>query len=531
MTTNEESTHAGDSETGNRRPHARPVLAARALAGILAAAVTLGVGELVAVPFGSSASPFFAVGSTTVDRSPSWAREIAITAFGTNDKAALFIGMSILIAIFAALAGVVERPRRPYGSLVLVALSIVGMYAATTRPGATAVDAVPTLTGVAAGVLTLMLLTRRADEIDDAAHAGTGVPRRQFLVLAGAAATVAVAAGVAGRNLAGTLAGAISNRMAFVAPLVSAGNRAPAVVPGTDIAVPGATPFVTGNDAFYRIDTALQVPMLTTDDWTLRIHGMVDREIRLSWSDLMARTPIERTITLTCVSNEIGGALAGTATWVGYPIKDLLDEVGISPDADMLLSTSADGFTAGTPTALLRDGRDALLAVTMNGEPLPFEHGYPARQVVPGLYGFVSATKWVVDWEVTRFDRAQAYWTRRGWAEQAPIKTASRIDAPASFARVPAGEVLVAGTAWAQHRGVARVEVRVDDGPWDDATLAEEYSIDTWRQWYWRWQASPGTYTLQVRATDRGGEVQTEMRVEPIPDGASGWHTRSITVV
>ncbi|NLU63751.1 molybdopterin-dependent oxidoreductase [Rhodococcus sp. HNM0563] len=531
MTTNEESTHAGDPDTGNRRPHARPVLAARALAGILAAAVTLGVGELVAVPFGSSASPFFAVGSTTVDRSPSWAREIAITAFGTNDKAALFIGMSILIAVFAALAGVVERPGRPYGSLVLVGLGLVGVYAATTRPGATVVDAVPTIVGVAAGLATLTILTRCALGIDHATHAGSGIPRRRFLVLAGAAAAVAVSAGMAGRHLAGSIAGAVRNRMAFVAPLVKTADRAPAVAPGSEIAVPGATPFITGNNTFYRIDTALQVPMLTTDDWALRIHGMVDREITLSWDDLTARTPVERTITLTCVSNEVGGSLAGTATWIGYPIKDLLDEVGISPDADMLLSTSADGFTVGTPTALVRDGRDALLAVTMNGEPLPFEHGYPVRQVVPGLYGFVSATKWVVDWEVTRFDRAQAYWTRRGWAEQAPIKTASRIDVPAPFARVTAGEVLVAGTAWAQHRGIARVEVRVDGGPWGDATLAEEYSVDTWRQWHWRWQAVPGTHTLQVRATDRGGEVQTELRVEPIPDGASGWHTRSITVV
>ncbi|MFD6896654.1 molybdopterin-dependent oxidoreductase [Rhodococcus sp. NPDC060086] len=529
----QEGSVTGDS--GDHRPSLRLGIPARALAGVLSAGVVLGIGELVAVPFGSSASPFFAVGSTTVDRSPAWAREIAITAFGTNDKAALFIGMSILIAVFAAVAGVVERPRRPYGSIVLVVLGLVGVYAALSRPGATPVDALPTIVGVAAGILTLRLLTCRAPERDEAGHTPAptlaGVSRRRFLTVASTAAAVAVAAGVAGRHLAGSIAGAVRNRMAFVLPLVGMSDRAPAVASGTEIAVPGATSFVTGNNVFYRIDTALQVPMLTTDDWSLRIHGMVDREITLSWRDLMARTPIERTITLTCVSNEVGGDLAGTATWVGYPIKDLLDEAGISPDADMLLSTSADGFTVGTPIDILRDGRDALLAVTMNGEPLPFEHGYPARQVVPGLYGFVSATKWVVDWEVTRFDRAQAYWTRRGWAEKAPIKTASRIDVPASFARVSAGEVLVAGTAWAQHRGISRVEVRVDDGPWADATLAEEYSIDTWRQWYWRWQAVPGTHTLQVRATDKDDEVQTEVRVEPIPDGASGWHTRSVTVV
>ncbi|MGW0040292.1 molybdopterin-dependent oxidoreductase [Rhodococcus sp. NPDC003348] len=505
-------------------------LPGRALSGVLAAAVILGVGELVAVPIGSSASPFFAVGSTTVDRSPAWAREFAIKTFETNDKPALFIGMSVLIVVLAAIAGIVERTRRPYGSAILVALGAVGVYAATTRPGATAVDAVPTIVGVAAGVLTLRLLTCRARDLDEPAPERVAMSRRRFLVLAGTAAAVAVAAGAAGRHLAGTIAGAVRNRMAFVLPAVAARNRAPAVAPGMDIAVPGATPFVTSNEDFYRIDTALRVPMLTTDDWSLRIHGMVDREITVRWADLVARTPIERTITLTCVSNEVGGSLAGNATWIGYRIKDLLDEAGVSPDADMLLSTSSDGFTSGTPIAVLRDGRDAMLAVTMNGQPLPFEHGYPVRQVVPGLYGFVSATKWVVDWEVTRFDRAQAYWTRRGWGERAPIKTASRIDVPASFAHVGAGDVLVAGTAWAQHRGIARVEVRADNGPWQDATLAPEYSIDTWRQWTWRWRATPGTHTLQVRATDLDGNVQTEQRAEPIPDGASGWHSRSLTV-
>lgn len=503
---------------------------ARALSGILAAAVTLGVGELVSVPIGSAASPFFAVGSTTVDRSPAWAREFAISTFGTNDKPALFIGMSVLIVLLAAVAGIVERTRRPYGSAILVALGVVGVYAASTRPTATAASAFPTIVGVAAGVVVLRLLTTRSRDLDAGTAERDTMSRRRFLALAGTAATVAVAAGAVGRQVAGTIAGAVRNRMAFVAPLVAPGDRAPAIGLGTDIGVPGATPFVTGNDVFYRIDTALQVPMLTTDEWSLRIHGMVDREITVNWADLMSRTPIERTITLTCVSNEVGGTLAGNATWVGYPMKDLLDEAGVSPDADMLLSTSSDGFTSGTPIAVLRDGRDAMLAVTMNGEPLPFEHGYPVRQVVPGLYGFVSATKWVVDWEITRFDRAQAYWTRRGWAEQAPIKTASRIDLPASFGRVDAGPVLVAGTAWAQHRGIAQVEVRVDNGPWQRADLARQYSIDTWRQWTWEWQAEPGTHTLQVRATDLDGNVQTDQRVEPIPDGATGWHTRSVTV-
>ncbi|WP_137725958.1 molybdopterin-dependent oxidoreductase [Prescottella subtropica] len=506
-------------------------LPGRVLAGVLAAGAVLGVGELVAVPIGSASSPFFAVGATTVDRSPAWAREFAITTFGTDDKPALFLGMTALIVVLAAVAGVVERTRRPYGSAILLALGGVGVYAAATRPGATAASVLPTVVGVAVGIAALRLLTVRSRGLDEPDATGDSMSRRRFLVLAATVAAGAAAAGAAGRRLTATLAGAIRDRAAFLIPSVAAADRARPVPPGTDVAVPGGTPFVTGNDDFYRIDTALQVPMLTTADWSLRIHGMVDRERTLHWDDLVARTPIERTVTLTCVSNEVGGNLAGNATWTGYPIADLLDEVGVSSDADMLLSTSVDGFTIGTPIAALRDGRDAILAVTMNGQPLPFEHGYPVRQVVPGLYGFVSATKWVVDWEITRFDRAQAYWTRRGWAAQAPIKTASRIDVPASFARIAAGETIVAGTAWAQHRGIARVEVRVDGGPWQDAILAPEYSTDTWRQWKWRWQAAPGTHTLQVRATDRDGAVQTEERAAPVPDGSSGWHTRSVTVM
>ncbi|HEY5857776.1 MAG TPA: molybdopterin-dependent oxidoreductase, partial [Aldersonia sp.] len=432
----------------------------------------------------------------------------------------------------AAVAGIAERTRGPIGSLILGILGVVGASAALARPGATVVYAVPTVVGTVAGISVLRILTAAAREpvaTNDAVSA-VGYSRRRFLVLASTATAVAAASVAGARYLGQQLAGAVEDRLGFRIPGVVAADRAPAIGAGTDIGVSGATPFVTSNADFYRIDTALRVPQLTTEQWRLRIHGMVNRELTLTWDDLVARTPIERVITLTCVSNEVGGNLAGNATWIGYPIAPLLAEVGVSPDADMLLSTSSDGFTAGTPLAVLRDGRDAILAVAMNGEPLPFEHGYPVRQVVPGLYGFVSATKWVVDWEVTRFDRAQAYWTKRGWGQQAPIKTASRIEVPAALAPVGAGPVLVAGTAWAQHRGIAKVEVRVDDGGWSPATLAPQYSIDTWRQWTWQWEATPGPHVLAVRATDLDGNTQPQDRVPPIPDGATGWHTRSITV-
>ncbi len=503
-------------------------MVARATAGVLAGLTILGVGQLVSVLIAPASAPLLAIGATAVDRAPAWARQFAIDTFGTNDKLALFVGMGAATVLVAAVAGVLERSNRPFGSIIFAILGLVAAGAALQRPGATWLYALPTLVGVVAGITVLRLLTASARP--PVAEAAPDFSRRRFLVLATTAAAVAAGSAATGRFLAQQLNNAIENRRNFRLPFIAARDRAAAIAAGTDVAVPGVSTFVTPNASFYRIDTALQVPRLTTDEWQLRIHGMVDRELTLSWDDLTARTPIERVITLTCVSNEVGGPLAGNATWTGYPIASILEQVGISPDADMLLSKSSDGFTAGTPLAVLRDGRDALLAVTMNGEPLPFEHGYPVRQVVPGLYGFVSATKWVVDWEITRFDRAEAYWTKRGWGAQAPIKTASRIEVPAALAPVAAGSVLVAGTAWAQHRGIAKVEVRVDNGPWNLATLAPQYSIDTWRQWTWQWQATPGLHTLQVRATDLDGNVQVEERTPPIPGGATGWHNRSITV-
>ncbi|WP_432794218.1 molybdopterin-dependent oxidoreductase [Rhodococcus ruber] len=505
--------------------------AARALAGLVSFGVVLGVGELLAVLIGPASSPFYAVGATTVDRAPAWAREFAIDTFGTSDKPALFIGMSVILAVLAVVAGLLEQPRRPRGGVVLAVLAAVGGYAALSRPGATAVAALPTVVGAVAGAVLLQYAVRllaASGVRDDGTVTPAAWPRRRFLTVLGTAAAVAVAAGAAGRHLTDRLARAVEDRARFLIPRPA---RAAAPVPaGTEVTVPGATPFLTSPAEFYRIDTALRVPRLRTADWQLRIHGMVEREVTLTWDDLAAFEPVERILTLTCVSNEVGGDLAGNARWIGYRMRDLLAWAGVRADADMLLSTSADGFTCGTPVAAVLDGRDALLAVAMNGEPLPFEHGYPARQVVPGLYGYVSATKWVVDWELTRFDRAEAYWTQRGWAEQAPVRTASRIDVPAAFGRLESGPVVVAGTAWAQQRGIDRVEVRVDGGPWNDAELAEEYSLDTWRQWTWRWDATPGTHTLEVRATDGEGRVQDEQRRPPIPDGATGWHSRTVTV-
>jgi DMSO/TMAO reductase YedYZ molybdopterin-dependent catalytic subunit len=284
------------------------------------------------------------------------------------------------------------------------------------------------------------------------------------------------------------------------------------------------------NDHFYRIDTILPYsPFIDPSTWRLRIHGRVRKEMTLTFDDLLKRPQIERYITLSCVSNDVGGSLVGNAKWLGVPLKDILDEVGVDPGADQMLSRSDDGFTAGTPTAVVMDGRDAMIAIGMNGEPLPFAHGFPARLVVPGLYGYVSATKWVTDIELTTF-AAKAYWVDRGWSQQAPIKTQSRIDKPRGGSRFGHGQTVIAGVAWAPHRGISKVEVQVDDGPWQVATLATVASIDTWRLWSLPWNATPGDHQLRVRATDNAGETQTSQEAPPIPDGATGWHTIRVNV-
>ncbi|WP_433575121.1 molybdopterin-dependent oxidoreductase [Nocardia brasiliensis] len=530
----------------------RGILAA-ALAGVLAALTVLGVGHLVAAVLDPAASPFYAMGASVVDHTPHALKDAAIRRFGSNDKRALFVSMAAVMLLFAAVLGVLER-KRPFGTALLVLLGAIVLGAALERPTATPLFALPTIIGVVAGVLALRLLTRAAkcSHGESAAkpagaerlpgHDGpsgtAGVPgvdapparpsRRRFLALAAGVGAVAVGAGAVGQWIGARLRDVVADRAAFMVPRVQVAAEAPSV----EVAprVPGLTEFVTPNDRFYRVDTALQLPALTSGEWRLRVHGLVERPREWDFDALRRRNAVQRMITLTCVSNEVGGELAGTAVWTGYPLAELLAEVGVRPEADMLLSRSVDGFTAGTPVSAVLDGRDALLAVGMNGAPLPIAHGYPARLIVPGLYGYVSATKWVIDLELTRFDRAEAYWTERDWAAQAPIKTASRIDVPASFATVPAGEVVVAGVAWAQQRGIDAVEVQVDDQPWQPATLAAEYSLDTWRQWTWRWRAEPGTHTLRVRATDRAGITQTDHRAPPFPDGSTGWHSRVVTV-
>lgn len=351
--------------------------------------------------------------------------------------------------------------------------------------------------------------------------------RRRLLGGVAGGVVAAGAATLVGRLLAGSQE-ADSARVAIALPKPTV--PAKPLPQGVDFGIKGLSPFVTKNQDFYRVDTALIVPRVDPQQWKLRIHGMVDRPIELTYADLLKRPLTEEYVTLTCVSNEVGGEYIGNARWLGARMADLLREAGLQPGADMLLSTSDDGFTAGTPVDVVMDGRDALFAIAMNGQVLPVEHGFPVRQVVPGLYGYVSATKWVVDLKVTRFDQDEAYWTPRGWSAKGPIKTESRIDVPRDGASLTAGRTAIAGVAWAQHTGIDAVEVRVDRGEWRQAKLAQVPGPDTWRQWSLEWDATSGQHTIEVRATDAAGHTQTEQQAPPAPDGASGWHSIQVKV-
>jgi DMSO/TMAO reductase YedYZ molybdopterin-dependent catalytic subunit len=505
---------------------------AKAMAGIAAAAVALGVMQLLAVVFGPQSDARTAVGSEVVDLTPGPVKEWAIQTFATADKLVLGVGVLVVVAAIAAATAAWETRHAPVGSVAIVAAGVAGSAAVLSRTGATTADIVPTVVGAVCGVVVLRLLTSARFTGDAHQPDEPDYSRRRSLVtfsLIGAGAV----AGVAGVALSRALSSVSGERNATTLPRVDvAAPPVPPAVQPKDVALPS---FVTDNAGFYRIDTALSVPQLSREQWQLRIHGMVDREITYRLADLDRFDVVEKLVTLTCVSNPVGGDLVGNAAWTGYRVRDLLAEAGVHPDADMVLSMSIDGFTAGTPVEALTDGRDSLLAVGMNGQPLPTEHGYPARLVVPGLYGYVSATKWVVDLEVTRFDRAEAYWTRLGWSPRGPIKTQSRIDVPRSGQDVAQGAVTFGGVAWAQQRGVRAVEVRIDNpgqqGQWQQADLGASYSKDTWRLWSLRWQATePGEHTITVRATDNTGAVQTPDVADPVPDGATGWHSVTFTV-
>jgi DMSO/TMAO reductase YedYZ molybdopterin-dependent catalytic subunit len=515
------------------------VMKTSGLAGLLTGAVALGVAELTAAVTGPNGAPVTAVGETAINLTPVPVKEFAIAHFGTHDKEALVTGIVMLLAAFAVLIGVLAVRRLAYGLAALAVFAAVGVAAAVGQGGG--LNVVPTLAGaaVAGGTLVLMVRAIRgtarpetADPVEGKGSAGgpggQGLERRRFLIVGAGAAALGVAAGGLGNALLGRFSVA-SSRAAVRLP--EAAVPAPTVPAGTDLRIPGLTPFITSNASFYRVDTDLVLPQVPPETWTLRIDGMVDRPLELTFAELLKMPLTEADITLVCVSNQVGGTYNGNATWLGVPLAGLLRRAGVRAGADQVLSAATDGMTVSTPVAAIMDGRNALLAVGMNGQPLPVAHGFPARMIVPGLYGYVSATKWVTKLTLTTFARQKAYWTQRGYSAQAPIKTESRIDVPKPLSQVKAGRTTVAGVAWAPAKGIAKVEVSADNGPWRQATLAASGGIDTWRQWMWGWDARPGLHNLRVRATDNSGATQTPQRAYPVPNGASGWDSVVVTVM
>jgi DMSO/TMAO reductase YedYZ molybdopterin-dependent catalytic subunit len=497
-----------------------------ALAGVLAAVAAVAAAELVAALVPDAASPVTSIGNTVIDLAPPALKDAAIEALGTADKPVLIGTVLLVLALAAAGAGVLATRRFWWGALGVALLGGVGVVAGLVDDASSGIGAVlPSLAAIAAGIPALWVLVRAAQQ-DAQAPESTG--RRALLRASALVGGLAVAAGGLGRWLADQAEAATAPETAQIPP---ADMPLPAVPEDAAVAVEDMTPFVTPNDQFYRIDTALRVPTVNVDTWQLRIHGMVDTPMELRFDQLLDRYDvIEADVTLACVSNEVGGDLVGNARWRGVRLADVLADAGVRGEADQLVGRAVDGFTAGAPVEAVLDGRDALIAVGMNGEPLPRKHGYPARLVVPGLYGYVSATKWLAEIELTTFDAFDAYWIPRGWAERAPIKTQSRIDVPRPLATVQPGKVAIAGVAWAQTRGIQAVEVRIDRGEWKPARLGAEVGKDSWRQWVYEWDARPGRHELVVRATDGTGEVQTGERTQARPDGAAGRHTIAVTV-
>ncbi|MFL5717097.1 MAG: molybdopterin-dependent oxidoreductase [Chloroflexota bacterium] len=505
-----------------------------AIAGLVATAVALGVSELLAGVLPGATSLVAAVGQVIVDRQPAGAKDLVVSLFGTNDKLALELFIVVVALALGALLGIVARRRFEIAASVFVAFGIVGFLAALGAPLADpAIAAVATAVSIGSGLLVLGWLLDHSGASAAAATASATTARmpdwsrRDFMIRASAVGVGAVAIGAVGRNL-------LDRQRTAPASSGSAVPPASVTVPGYgadadfSATVPGVTPIIMPNDRFYRIDTSLLTPSVDTATWSLRIHGLVDRETTLTWDQLIALPVFEQYVTIACVSNEVGGKLVGNAKWTGVRLRDVLEIAGVQSAATQLVGRSVDGWTAGMPTAWVMDpSREPMIALKMNDEPLPPIHGYPARLIVPGLYGYVSATKWLKELELTTLEGFDGYWVPLGWAKEAPILTQSRIDTPRGA--VNAGPVAIAGVAWAPDRGISRVEVAVD-GVWRDARLSTPLADTTWVQWMTEWAASPGRHELMVRATDGTGAVQTDQSSPPAPDGARGYHTVSVEV-
>ncbi|WP_341946587.1 molybdopterin-dependent oxidoreductase [Microbacterium sp. LWH11-1.2] len=514
-----------------------------ALAGVISGAVFLATAELFALIFARAASPILAVGGFVIDIVPQPFKEFAIATFGEYDKIALLAGLGLAVVIASAIAGILQLVKAPLGVIALVIAGVLSTAAIVTRAGVTPLAFLPPVIGTVVGSLILVLLVRRlrawraavvqphapaTGEVPENPAAPKGIDRRRFFALAAIAGVSAVVVGVASRAVTMAVGSVESIRNALKLP---APKSTVTVPQGAELDIKGLSELFTPNKDFYRVDTALTVPTIDPETWRLVIDGMVDQRVEMSFQDILDMGLDEYAITLTCVSNEVGGELVGNAMWLGVPLRDVLKKAGVKSGADMVLSKSVDGYTASTPlSALTDDNLDAILAVGMNGEPLPLEHGFPVRMVVPGLYGYVSATKWLTELKVTTFADDEAYWTPRGYSAEAPIKFSSRLDTPSIGEAVPAGRIPIAGVAWAQSVGIERVEVKIDEGDWMPATMSTPINDDTWVQWFMEWDATPGTHYVAVRAVNKNGDLQIEERAPIAPDGSTGWQRSLIRV-
>ena len=507
-----------------------PPVRSAAIAGAAAGAAAVGGAELLAGVLPEAASPVIAIGDLVISLQPPGAKQFIVDLFGEADKLLLNLFIVAVAVGVAAGLGVLARHRPALARIGFVAFGLLALGAGLRDPlAAPATTLVVAAAAVVIALVTLRWLLGLAR--DRAADPMAEMPawgRRRFLVNSAAVIGVAAGSGLVGRLLLdrGRLGAAPQ-----VGSIPGPSTTAPPLPEGASLTVPGLSPLVTPNERFYRIDTALLVPRPNVDTWRLRVTGMVDRPFELTYDELLAMPLHDQYVTIACVSNEVGGRLVGNALWRGVRLKELLAQAGVDPGATQIVGRSVDGFTAGFPTAwALADERESLVAVAMNGEPLPPDHGYPARLIVPGLYGYVSATKWLSEIELTTLEAFDAYWVPLGWAKQAPILTQSRIDTPRADRELTAGTVPVAGVAWAPDRGVSAVEVQVDGSEWQAAELSDPISDTTWVQFVYRWQATPGEHTLRVRATDGDGVVQTDERTRPDPDGARGHHTVTVRV-
>ena len=500
-----------------------------ALAGLLTGIAGVVTSEAMVWAARATNSPVVAVASAVRDFTPGWLAHWLIDLVGHWDKPLLIAGTVVILVAICAGVGLLSRRHPLLPDLVFFVLAIIGLLSVIRLEDSGIASGLAVIVGLVTWIVSLRFLTAPllAEQAPPPDGESPTASRRAFLIRSGGVAAVVLVAGAVGRFASGSRRRVEQARDLLRLDMVHRG----AVPDGANLEVRGIEKWRTPNDRFYLIHTAFAPPSILPSDWTLRIHGMVDRELTLTYQDLIGRELSEAWVTLCCVSNKVGGDLIGNAFWSGVLVRDVLAEAGVQAGADAVLQTSHDGWTCGTPLAALTDDRNAMLAVGMNGDPLPVDHGFPVRMVVPGLYGYVSATKWLVDLEVSRFDEFDAYWTQRGWAEEGPVKTQSRIDVPRNGSDVEAGSVRVGGSAWAQHTGIERVEFQVDGGAWQRAELGAVPNVDTWVQWTGSVDVEPGDHTVVVRATDTSGYTQTSVRTDVVPDGATGWHEVSFKAV